>query len=178
VDPEPSGNNQTGQNNLVPPTTEPPRKGGPLSGGLGIFVFVVLMSTAIFLTYRTLTTGEQSQPQGVPATFVCIETNQDFVYTMKSGEQWPVVSPYSKKKTGYPAEVCLWTKDGKQKRIPTYVVLNENLGKPGPTICPDCGKVVVGHNPAPPKETPFAEELPVSTSGPSKKPRAAAPPSP
>ena len=55
----------------------------------------------------------------------------------------------SGKKTGVPAEACYWTADGGTKKNPTWVLLNELAGKPGPTFCPDCNRLVVGHNPAP-----------------------------
>ena len=35
------------------------------------------------------------------------------------------------------------------KPEPTWVLVNEFVGRPGPTFCPDCGRLVVGHNPAP-----------------------------
>lgn len=49
--------------------------------------------------------------------------------------------------TGFPAELCFWTADGKPKSEPTAVLLNESLGKTDPTFCPDCKRLVVGHNP-------------------------------
>jgi len=64
--------------------------------------------------------------------------------------------PYENKKTGqktlYPAEPCFWTKEGKAKFEPTWVLLNQYAGKPEPTICPDCGHKVTSHNKAPPGE--------------------------
>ena len=42
-----------------------------------------------------------------------------------------------------------WTADGQSKPTPTAVLLNESIDKPGPTFCPDCGRLVVGHNPRP-----------------------------
>jgi hypothetical protein len=92
---------------------------------------------------------------------MCSETGMTFEYTVHEGDQWPVLSPFSKKKTGYPAECCYWTKDGKRKATPTYVILNEDIGKPGDTFCPDCGRLVIGHNPPPPPETPLAKPGPV-----------------
>lgn len=80
--------------------------------------------------------------------FVDAKTNQPFEYTLKAGDALPVAAP-SGGKTGYPSEQCYWTKDGKTKKEPTYVILNEQLGKDGPTFCPDCGRLVVGHNPPP-----------------------------
>ncbi len=81
--------------------------------------------------------------------FICTETGKTFEHQNKIGETQPILSPYSGKKTGVPAEACYWTADGGTKKNPTWVLLNELAGKPGPTFCPDCNRLVVGHNPAP-----------------------------
>ena len=61
--------------------------------------------------------------------------------------------------TGYPAEPCYWTADGQIKENPTYVLLKKFIGQKGPTFCPDCGRLVVEHNPAPiPGQKPPATE--------------------
>lgn len=87
--------------------------------------------------------------------FICAETGKSFTHTLSIGETLPILSPYSGKKTGYLAELCFWTKDGKIKRDPTPVLLNQYAHKSGPTFCPDCGRLVVGHNPPPmPNSTP------------------------
>lgn len=130
---------------------------GPLAGPLGIVFFVILFGTAGFLTYRTLTVAPIPPTEPIEMTFMCIETKKPFEGQMIEGEKWPVLSPFSGKKTGYPVERCYWTKDGKRKAEPSLVVLNESLGKSGDTICPDCGRLVIGHNPIPPEETPLAE---------------------
>lgn len=138
----------------------PPRnKNGPLSGGLGVFLVIVLLGTSTYLIFRTLTTAEPPTPEPLDAVFMCTETNTTFPYAMKQGEQWPVVSPYSNRHTGFPAESCYWIMEGnewKRKRTPTYVVLNAHLGKSGDTLCPDCGRIVIGHNPLPPMDVPPA----------------------
>ncbi len=82
--------------------------------------------------------------------FVDVDSGKTFPLALTAGLTLPVKSPFTGKSTGYPAELCFWTKDGKPKADPTAVVLNELLGKPGPTFCPDCGRLVVHHNPAPP----------------------------
>jgi hypothetical protein len=82
-------------------------------------------------------------------TYICTETGKSFRHKNQIGEMQPILSPYSGKNTGVPAEACYWTTDGKEKREPTWVLLNEAVGKPGPTFCPDCGRLVVGHNPRP-----------------------------
>jgi len=81
--------------------------------------------------------------------FVCSETLKPFEYTLVIGDSIPVKSPHSGKNTGYPSELCYWTKDAKIKQDPTPVLLNMAVGKPGPTFCPDCGRLVVPHNPYP-----------------------------
>jgi hypothetical protein len=136
------------------------KKGSSLSGGRGIAVCLVLLVLAGFMTYRTLTTAGRPVPELINRMCMCSETGMTFEYAVHEGDQWPVLSPFSKKKTGYPAECCYWTKDGKRKATPTYVILNEDLGKPGDTFCPDCGRLVIGHNPPPPPETPLAKQEP------------------
>lgn len=64
----------------------------------------------------------------------------------------PFRNPDTGRDTLYPAEACYWTKDGKAKLEPTWVLLNSYVGREGPTQCPDCGRPVVGHNPLPPVE--------------------------
>ncbi|MDB5294276.1 MAG: hypothetical protein JWO31_259 [Phycisphaerales bacterium] len=81
--------------------------------------------------------------------FVCAQTGKPFRHELTLGESPPVDSPHSGAKTGYPAELCFWTADGKSKPEPTPVLLNSTIGKPGPTFCPDCKRLVVGHNPPP-----------------------------
>jgi hypothetical protein len=82
-------------------------------------------------------------------TYVCSETGKSFRHRNELGETIPIYSPHSGKNTGYPGEACYWTADGQTKSEPTWVLLNEAIGKSGPTFCPDCGRLVVGHNPRP-----------------------------
>ena len=153
------------------PPAGAPKKGGPLSGGLGLVVAIVLFAVAAFLLYRTLLKGGQHEaPLSIEATFMCVETGQTFPHVPQMGEKWPVVSPFTNRLTGYPTEQCYWTKDGKRKKTPTYVVLNEHLNKPGDTICPDCGRIVVGHNQMPPPGTPLAGEPSAAPMQPTTKP--------
>ncbi len=81
--------------------------------------------------------------------FICVETGQPFELEMTAGMRFPVRSPHSDKDTGYPAELCYWTTDGKVKDDFTAVALNEQLGEPGATYCPDCSRLVVRYNPKP-----------------------------
>lgn len=81
--------------------------------------------------------------------FVDAETRQPFQQKLEMGMQVPVKSPFTKKTVGFPAELCYWTKDGKPRKEPTPVLMNMDIGVEGPTFCPDCGRLVVGRNPAP-----------------------------
>ncbi|MCC6969165.1 MAG: hypothetical protein IT434_03000 [Phycisphaerales bacterium] len=78
------------------------------------------------------------------------EIIKDFPIPENSTRPW--TNPKTGEKTLIQGEACFWTKDGKAKLEPTYVLLNEMTGKTGPTICPDCGRTVVAHNPLPPAE--------------------------
>jgi hypothetical protein len=80
--------------------------------------------------------------------FIDTATGESFTMELKSGMKVPVHAP-SGKDTGYPAELCYWTKDGKTRNKPYPVLLNTWVGKSGPTFCKDCGRLVVAHNPRP-----------------------------
>ena len=80
--------------------------------------------------------------------FIDAETGKPFRHKLKAGDPYPIPAP-SGKNSGYQAELCYWTADGKTKTEPTPVLLEEAQGKPGPTFCPDCKRLVVGHNPMP-----------------------------
>lgn len=80
--------------------------------------------------------------------YIDAETGEVFYRTLRPGDTMPVEAP-SGKRTGYEAERCYWTADGKPKTEPTFVLLNEAQDKPGPTYCPDCKRRVVAQNPAP-----------------------------
>lgn len=99
--------------------------------------------------------------------FICAETGKSFEHEISPGEVIPIKSPHSGENTGYLAELCYWTADGRVKDEATAVLLNIYADKPGPTFCPDCGRLVVGHNPRP---EPGATPPPLQTEyKPSKK---------
>src|SRR5262245_26148215 len=66
-------------------------------------------------------------------TFIDASNGKSFERELAVGESYPVRGP-SGKDTAYPAELCYWTADGKVKQTPTAVLMNEWLGKPGPTF--------------------------------------------
>lgn len=80
--------------------------------------------------------------------FICSETGKTFEAIIGAGTAAVVKSPHSGKLTGYLAELCYWTADGQIKQTPTAVLLNERIDKPGPTFCPDCGRLVARDNPS------------------------------
>ena len=79
-----------------------------------------------------------------------VASSSDRVYiNAKSGEQerHTLTIGFKAPPDTYEAELCYWTKDGKVASNPTYVLTNEAQGKPGPTFCQDCGRLVVPLNP-------------------------------
>ena len=125
------------------------------SGRIKITAAVVVLLSSGYYAWRNLAASSVTDDAN-RRMYLCTETGKAFPHEMVLGETQPIMSPYSKKNTAYEAERCYWKKDAsgqwKAKRRPTYVVLNMRLGKTDPTICPDCGHEVVGHNPRPPKE--------------------------
>jgi hypothetical protein len=86
-------------------------------------------------------------------TLIDKDTGKTYVdFRVPDGVTWPMVNPDTGNASLYPTEMCFFTKDGKAKLEPTYVLLNEIIGKPGPTRCPDCGRTVTFHNPMPSAE--------------------------
>lgn len=145
----------------APPSTDTidaPPSPSPLSGWMGILLAFILLSTAGYLSYKTLVSGEPEPLDPPEVVYICAETGKTFKHKPIPGETLPILSPFSNKKTAYPAEKCYWTRDGKAKLIPTYILLNEHIGVNEPTICPDCGRIVVDHNPMPPKGTPIVKD--------------------
>jgi hypothetical protein len=112
-----------------------------------------------FFTLRGLFVSEGAEVSA-DRMFVDSETGKPFRYEMSMNEKLPVKSPGGKM-SGYPAEACYWTKDGKPKTEPTWVFVKSVWkGTQEPTFCPDCGRLVVGHNPAagPDKRPPPTKE--------------------
>jgi hypothetical protein len=116
----------------------------------GIVKTIALAGVVILLVFYALSFFKSdAMDDASTSTYVCSETGKPFKHANKVGETIPILSPFSGKNTGYPAEACFWTADGSTKKDPTWVLLNSVVGKTGPTFCPDCGRLVVGHNPAP-----------------------------
>ncbi len=128
-----------------------------------LILAAVIMGWQLFS--GTTTAGDASRSR----TLVDAESGEVFEnFPIKDGDRQPWMNPKTGKATLFPAERCFWTRDGKAKMKPTWVLLNQYAGKPGETICPDCGRRVVPHNPAPPDE--LFNELLAPAADPSAKP--------
>ena len=120
-------------------------KGGPGKVLAAVVVFAALV--AIVMQVRGLTSSE-AERRSATRMFVDAETGKAFEYNLSGNAEIPAPAP-SGKKSGYPAEACYWTRDGQTKTEPTWVLINMWKGSNEPTFCRDCGRLVVGHNPAP-----------------------------
>lgn len=118
--------------------------GGKIAAG----VLLAVAAVAVFFAVRNVFGPPPEVRDANRRVFIDVETGKPFTYELRIGDMIPVRAP-SGKDSGYPAELCFWTKDGQAKDEPTPVVLNEEMGKPGPTFCPDCDRLVRGHNPRP-----------------------------
>jgi hypothetical protein len=118
--------------------------------GKGAAAAAVLIAVAIAVYSVRNNFGGQSSAARLAAerVYICAETGKQFEHTMQRGDEPPILSPHSGKRTGWEAERCFWTADGKVKDEPTFVLLNKYKGEKGPTFCSDCGRVVVQLNPA------------------------------
>lgn len=116
---------------------------------LALFSIGVL-GYVIVSTYRSY--ANDPKRQAIYSVVADSETGEvDEKFPLPSdGKGYPAVNPKTGKRTLYPVEECYWTKDGKAKLKPTYVILNSWFGKKTPTICPDCGRTVTKSNRMPP----------------------------
>ena len=115
---------------------------GKFAAGAVAIVGIVGMAYTAFTMFTSSPAAQLAKQ-----TFVDSTTGLSFSHTVTPGELPPVQAP-SGGRTGYPPELCYWTADGKPKDQPDYVLLNEEVGKPGPTFCPVCHRLVVHHNPS------------------------------
>jgi len=121
---------------------------------------VVVVAVAIIEIRSYLHGDTPGDPNSL--TYICSKTGKTFKHTNVIGESIPILSPYSGENTGYPAFPCYWTASGELKKDPTWVLLNSSIGKPGPTFCPDCGRLVNPLKPLPQpgdKPPPTQDEL-------------------
>lgn len=130
----------------------PGRAGGGLRDRLKLIGAVSGLLVALLVTAWQLFGGPPSPGTlSRQRTVIDSETKELIVdFMISDGGTAPWKNPKTGRNTLYPAEPCLWTRDGKAKINPTWVLLNEYQGQAGETICPDCGRRVVSRNPTPP----------------------------
>jgi hypothetical protein len=116
--------------------------------GMGVGVALVLAGLMVaYYTARGAFTSEGAA-MSADRMFIDANTGTPFEHELSMGEPIPVKAP-SGGKTGYPGEPCYWTREGGTKDKPTWVLVGIWKGSTEPTFCPDCGRLVVGHNPKP-----------------------------
>ncbi|MCH7876607.1 MAG: hypothetical protein IH965_15120 [Gemmatimonadetes bacterium] len=121
-----------------------------ISRGHAAGAAALLIVAGGLIVYRVRATG--ADPGARSRVRVAIDAESQAVFTrfkVADGDTVPWRNPRTRRRTLYPAEKCFWTRDGRFTPEPTYVLLNEYVGVADPTICPDCGRVVVAHNPLP-----------------------------
>src|SRR5213082_3123356 len=104
----------------------------PTGKGIVVALGLVLI-VGIFWALRGNLIGSDAASISRDRAYIDATTGKPFEHTLAPGDTIPLMAP-SGKRTGYPAELCYWTKDGKAKDQPTLVLLNSYVGKPGPTF--------------------------------------------
>lgn len=120
----------------------------PKGKTVAVSLFVVSL-IVIYCSSRSALGPSEAAQLSSRRIMVCSQTLKPFEITIHAGTRFPCKSPHSGRDTGYPAELCYWTRDGQIKEKPTAVLLNSQSGKPGATFCPECCRLVVPRNPPP-----------------------------
>jgi hypothetical protein len=132
---------------------------GGRAAAVAAIAVIVIGVLVLFVAARSSFGPSSAAVHNGERVYICSESGKTFTYSPTPGAKlFPVRSPYSGKDTGYPAQLCYWTADGKIKKDPTPVLMNSYIGKKGPTFCPDCNRLVPVNNPvvtdgAPPPPT-------------------------
>ena len=99
---------------------DPTRTSGRRTGELR-YALVRLVPSAVLVWAIKGNFGESDAASlARERVFIDSSTMKPFNHDLVEGETIPVKAP-SGNKTGYPAELCYWTKDGKTKTEPTAV---------------------------------------------------------
>ncbi len=110
----------------------------------------VLALAGIILAFQFLWRGPGDATLSRQRDLIDAKTGKIFLnFLVPEKGRFPYTNPSTGEATLFPAEKCYYSRDGSVKLAPTYVLLNAHIGKPGDTICPDCGRRVVAHNPMP-----------------------------
>jgi len=114
---------------------------------------VVIVAAGVFAALKLF--GQAGDPGDASRRRVAIDSITGEVFEnhrIRDEDSQPWKHPRTGERTLYAAERCFWMRDGGVKAEPSYVLLNGYAGKEGPTLCPDCGRVVTARNPLPPLE--------------------------
>jgi hypothetical protein len=115
------------------------------SGGKAVGVGFALLAIG-FMAWMLLVPDAASSMADDTNYRIFIDADgNSFRHRVTVGEETGPKGPTGKE--GFPAELCYWTKDGKPKSTPTAVLMNTFKGKPEPTFCPDCDRLVRPLNP-------------------------------
>ena len=127
-------------------------KGGPIAA-VALFMFG---SLAIYLTYSHWWAASAAQQSANAPVFIDRVTGQSFYCNVHAGETVPVKSPFTGRRTGYPGTFAWWSANGTPLKKPDIVLLNEYIGKPGPTFDPRTNRLVMpaGLPPTPGQKPP------------------------
>ncbi len=112
---------------------------------VGVTFALLALASAIYLGVSSFS-GNADAADANQRMFIDAKTGQPFPHELTLGDMIPIPAP-SGGNTGYPAERCNWTADGKPGTKITYVLMNDWVGNPGPTFCPDCKRRVIANNP-------------------------------
>ncbi|MEZ6241987.1 MAG: hypothetical protein R3B57_02995 [Phycisphaerales bacterium] len=130
---------------------EGPRKNIKQIGA--IVLAVGALAVGAWLISRSALSHDSLKAMTDRRTMIDAKTGEVFEdMRLPTGAPIPYTNPKTGEATLYAAEACYWNKDGTAKLTPTYVLLNQYKGESGQTICPDCGRRVVPHNPLPPDD--------------------------
>jgi hypothetical protein len=117
------------------------------AGKVTVGLIIVAMAGLMYWSVRSNFGPTSAARMASERVFICAKTGKSFSHVVEKGEKIPVRSKFSGENTGFPAETCNWNADGSVRAEGVPVLLNQYKGEGEPTFCPDCGRLVVGHNP-------------------------------
>lgn len=129
----------------------------PIRNKILVGVVMLLFAATAYLAWKNWDRGPNVRAS-TDRHAICADCGYSFVYVIRAGDAEPYKCEKCGKHAAWLAEPCYWTKEGKAKKYPTWVLVKKRMGLDEETLCPDCGRRVVGHNPLPPPELRQAAE--------------------
>src|SRR4051812_40733578 len=83
---------------------------------------IIALAAAVFM-FRNSFGASSDVAAANDRVFIDATTGKPFSRELRPGMTVPIDAPFGKK-SGYPAEMCWWTKDGKIRKEPYPVLLN------------------------------------------------------